>query len=184
MRHGFIKENPIRLVRQGSKRSKVPEILELEEIRALLAAVRLRERSMILMDLGAGLRRGELFGLISSTARLAADSDRQTCRPPRRPVIRRSVHAHDKLGLSKWRVPNSYCAGIIGWFRASPKRGCQERHQGATEEASIIPIAKRSGRRFPLRDQKCNGLFATVDINFRLPVSLESDCTAEVFGRS
>ena len=63
MRQGIINDNPIRLVRQGAKRSRGPENLELEEIRALLAAVQLRERTMILMDLGAGLRRGELFGL-------------------------------------------------------------------------------------------------------------------------
>ena len=176
MRHGFIKENPIRLVRQGSKRSKVPEILELEEIRALLAAVRLRERSMILMDLGAGLRRGELFGLISSTARLAADSDRQTCRPPRRPVIRRSVHAHDKLGLSKWRVPNSYCAGIIGWFRESPKCGCQERHQGSNRGSFHHSDSKTVQRHHVTFELVRSPIHSQVDVGLRYEIGSVMAC--------
>lgn len=64
MRHGFLAHNPITLVRQGSKRRNAPEILTVEEIQRLLAALRPRERTMVLLDAGSGLRRGELFGLM------------------------------------------------------------------------------------------------------------------------
>ncbi len=62
-RCGFMDSNPIHLVRQGCKRRKAPVILDVEEIHALLSALRLRERRMVLLDAGSGIRRGELFGI-------------------------------------------------------------------------------------------------------------------------
>lgn len=50
-------------VRQGSKRERIPEILEIEEMRALLAELALRERVLVFLDMVTGLRRGELTGL-------------------------------------------------------------------------------------------------------------------------
>jgi site-specific recombinase XerD len=55
MRHGFIANNPIQLVRQCSKRRREPEILDLEEIKLLLGGLRLRERAMVLLDMGSGV---------------------------------------------------------------------------------------------------------------------------------
>ena len=116
MRHGFIKENPIRLVRQGSKRSKVPEILELEEIRALLAAVRLRERSMILMDLGAGLRRGELFGLMW----MDIDFEKKIAHV-RRSIVE-TVPGKVKTEVSEKPMPldDYILADLLAWYTATP----------------------------------------------------------------
>jgi hypothetical protein len=62
-RYGFMDSNPIQLVRQGSKRRKAPVVLDVAEIHALLSALRLRERTMVLLDAGSGIRRGELFGI-------------------------------------------------------------------------------------------------------------------------
>jgi len=50
-------------VRQSSKRERIPEILEVEEMRALLAELALRERVLVFLDMATGLRRGELAGL-------------------------------------------------------------------------------------------------------------------------
>ena len=63
MRHEFVEKNPIKLVRQSSKRERVPEVLTVPELAALLESLRLRERVMVLLDTGSGLRHGELFGL-------------------------------------------------------------------------------------------------------------------------
>ena len=63
MRHEWLDKNPITLVRQSAKRESVPEILTVEEIRALLAELELRDRTLVLLDAGTGLRVGELLGL-------------------------------------------------------------------------------------------------------------------------
>lgn len=63
MRHEWYDRNPISLVRQSAKRRRIPDVLEVQEIRLLLAALQPRERILVLLDLGTGLRMGELMGL-------------------------------------------------------------------------------------------------------------------------
>jgi integrase len=63
VRHEWLDKNPITLVRQSAKRESIPEILTVEEIRALLAELELRDRTLVLLDAGTGLRVGELLGL-------------------------------------------------------------------------------------------------------------------------
>jgi integrase len=55
--------NPIRLVRQSAKRRKIPVVLSASEVQQLLDALALRERTLVLLDVGTGLRMSELFGL-------------------------------------------------------------------------------------------------------------------------
>jgi len=55
--------DPISKVRQSAKRERIPDILDIAEIRALLAELKLRERVLVLLAVTTGLRRGELFGL-------------------------------------------------------------------------------------------------------------------------
>jgi integrase len=50
-------------VRVSSKRMSIPDILTIGEMQKLIAAVRLRERVLIFLDMVTGLRRGELAGL-------------------------------------------------------------------------------------------------------------------------
>ena len=56
-------ENPVTLVRQSAKRVRIPDILEIEEIQALFAALTPRERAVVMLDAITGLRRSELLGL-------------------------------------------------------------------------------------------------------------------------
>jgi integrase len=51
-------------VRVSAKRQRTPDILEIAEIQSLLAALEIRERAMVFLDMPSGLRRGELAGLI------------------------------------------------------------------------------------------------------------------------
>jgi len=53
----------MKYVRQSGKRQNIPAILEVEQFQRLFAALKQRERSMVLLDCGTGLRRGELIGL-------------------------------------------------------------------------------------------------------------------------
>jgi integrase len=50
-------------VRVSAKRERTPEILEIQEMQSLIAAVGIRERAMVFLDMPSGLRRGELAGL-------------------------------------------------------------------------------------------------------------------------
>jgi len=50
-------------VRVSAKREHTPDILEIQEMQSLLAALGIRERAMLFLDMPSGLRRGELAGL-------------------------------------------------------------------------------------------------------------------------
>jgi integrase len=47
VRHGICGTNPIRLVRQGAKRKKIPIVLTSDEVRRLMEALPLRERTLV-----------------------------------------------------------------------------------------------------------------------------------------
>jgi integrase len=61
VRHGICDANPIQLVRQGAKRKKIPIVLTSDEVRRLIEALPLRERTLVLMAACTGLRMSELL---------------------------------------------------------------------------------------------------------------------------
>ena len=63
VRHGICDTNPIRLVRQGAKRNKIPIVLTSDEARRLIEALPLREKTLVLLAAGSGLWMSELFAL-------------------------------------------------------------------------------------------------------------------------
>jgi integrase len=69
MRWEFTDRNPIRGltrgagVRQSSKRVSIPDILEVSEMQDILAGLQPRDRTLVLLCMVTGLRRGELAGL-------------------------------------------------------------------------------------------------------------------------
>lgn len=63
IRYEICDDNPIRLVRQSAKRRKIPVTLSAAEVRSLIALLPLRERTLVLLDFGTGLRLSELFAL-------------------------------------------------------------------------------------------------------------------------
>ena len=63
MRYEWTDKNPIKLVRQSAKRERVPDVLELWEVQLLLSKLSVRERTLALLDAGAGLRGSELLAL-------------------------------------------------------------------------------------------------------------------------
>jgi integrase len=50
-------------VRQGSKRERIPDLLEVGEFQNLQSELKVRERIVVWLDMTSGLRRGELAGL-------------------------------------------------------------------------------------------------------------------------
>ena len=69
IRWEFIDRNPITGptrgsgVRQSSKREHIPDILDVDEMQKLFAALQVRERVLTFLAMVTGLRRGELAGL-------------------------------------------------------------------------------------------------------------------------
>jgi integrase len=62
-RHEICDQNPIQWVRQSAKRRTAPDILTSSEVQSLLANLRGRERTLVLLAVTTGLRRSELFAL-------------------------------------------------------------------------------------------------------------------------
>jgi integrase len=63
MRHEICARNPIQLVRQSAKRKKIPSFLSASEVKQLIGVLAIRERTLVLLDVGTGLRMSELFAL-------------------------------------------------------------------------------------------------------------------------
>jgi integrase len=65
IRYEICDRNPIQLVRQSAKRKAVPVVLTPIEVQRLLSVLALRERTLVLVAFGTGLRMSELFALKS-----------------------------------------------------------------------------------------------------------------------
>ena len=63
IRHEICSRNPIQLVRQSAKRKKIPTVLSANDVRTLTHVLPFRERTLVLLDVGTGLRMSELFAL-------------------------------------------------------------------------------------------------------------------------
>jgi integrase len=65
-RYDLFDRNPIQWVRQTAKRRSAPDVLTSNEVQQLLAALKPRERMLVLLDVATGLRQSELFALTIS----------------------------------------------------------------------------------------------------------------------
>src|SRR6267154_114529 len=128
IRHDICGRNPIRLVRQGAKRRKIPAILSVPDIQKLLPALPLRERTLVLLDVGTGLRMSELLALkwrdvnfrtreISVTRSIVFQVvGRCKTEASQKPI---PLDSHLAKALEEWRKQSKYRAGE-DWVFASP----------------------------------------------------------------
>jgi integrase len=63
IRHEICDRNPIQFVRQSAKRTACPVILSASAVQRLIAVLDVRERTLVLLAFGTGLRMSELFAL-------------------------------------------------------------------------------------------------------------------------
>ena len=63
VRWEWLDVNPIRMVRQSAKRTRMPIVLSIEQIAALLRILKEPTRTMVFLAVFTGLRVGELLGL-------------------------------------------------------------------------------------------------------------------------
>lgn len=101
-RHEFTDHNPITLVRQSAKRRTVPVVLLPSEINLLVPSLRDRERTLVLLAAGTGLRMSEGETSTSLESRLASCdllSNRQSARAKQKHPKSRFHSIHVWFGL-------------------------------------------------------------------------------------
>ncbi len=133
-RYDLFDRNPITLVRHSAKRRRIPDVLTVEEAQRLLSVLAVKERAMVLIALGTGLRRSELFALKWKDVDFAAEHISVTrsivnqvvgiCKTEasQKPVPLHSALAH---ALLVWRRQTSY-RKREDWVFAGPQS--QGRH--------------------------------------------------------
>jgi integrase len=152
IRYEWVERNPISLVRQGGKREHVPDILEVDELAALLNALELRERIAVFVDFGTGARRGELQGFKWGDIDFA-----KAILYPKRSIVKQHVgklktEASDKpmplsplliRDLLQWRQETPYANDADYVFASSVKKGKQPLWMAVMMRDHIQPIATK-----------------------------------------
>jgi integrase len=109
-------------VRQSSKREKVPDILEVAEMQAIVAELQLRERVLLFLDMTTGLRRGELAGLKWQ------DIDFENMQIDVNRSVVSQVVGRCKTEASQKPVPMDGCTAQLlqSWLQATPYRNPED----------------------------------------------------------
>jgi integrase len=154
MRWEFFDRNPIKQVRQSAKRTRVPEVLTVEEIGKLLSELPDVWRTAVYVAVTTGLRVSELLGLhwedVDSTLgeiHLSRGFVRRFIGNMKTEASRKPVPMDAKLAamLAHWREICPYNQGK-GFIFASPdKHGKQPYWPTAAMKNHIKPAAVRAG---------------------------------------
>jgi integrase len=154
MRWEFTDRNPITLVRQSAKRQHVPCVLDVEEIRALLAELTGMCRVMVFVAANTGLRVSELLALRWQDCDFAAGEIHLTRGIVRQRETMMKTEASRKpvpldAGLAdvlmQWRAQCAYNQPTDFLFASPEKDGKQPIWPNSAMEKHIRPAAKRAG---------------------------------------
>jgi integrase len=154
IRHEICDRNPIQLVRQSAKRKRIPALLSATEVQQLIAALSLRERTLVLLDFGTGLRMSELFALKWRDINFHANEISVTRSIVMQVVGSCKTEASQKPipldpylaeALQAWRQHTQYRARD-DWVFASPEAGGRRPYWGQCIMRRFIrPTAARIG---------------------------------------
>ena len=117
IRYEWIDHNPISAVRQGGQRLSTPSRLSVDQLSQLIFEVlKPRERIMVLLDFGTGLRRGELSGVKWEDIDFG---ERKFT--PRRSIVKQHVGAV-KTEKSKNSIPldDDLLDELLAWRQETP----------------------------------------------------------------
>ena len=156
IRWEWIKYNPITAVRQSTKRSKVPIVLTIEQIQALLPHLGEPCHTAVLLDVATGLRVGELLGLkwadidfekleINVTRSVV----KQRVGPCKTEASQKPIPLDAELAEHLWsrRLTTRYNQPE-DWVFASPhRRGMQPYWPGALFRVQLKPALEAAGIR-------------------------------------
>ena len=153
-RYDLFDGNPIQWVRQSAKRRSAPNVLTIEEVRHLLAALPPRERILVFLDVSTGLRQSELFGLQWQdidfeigelrVTRSVVGHVVGTCKTE---ASQKAIPLHEDLieALKGWRQQNPYKEAQY-WVFASPNSGGKNPYWGQQlMRRDIRPVAEKLG---------------------------------------
>lgn len=153
IRYGWMTTNPIRAVRQSAKRERTIVPLSAEELQRLFAELGPRERTLVLLDVPTGMRRGEVL----ATKWCDIDFDKKTLNirksiwqqhvgPVKTDESEKLMPLDDEMiaDLLRWRSETPY-AGDQDWIFASERmKGRQPLWPEAIERNYIRPAAERA----------------------------------------
>ncbi len=154
IRHEQIERNPISKVGQGGMRRATPTRLDVKQLRRLLEGLPRRERLMVLLDFGTGLRRGELSGLKWEDI----DFEQKEVTPKRSVVnqnvgdvktdaSKKSIPLDEDLleELLMWRAETPYAADNDYVFASAKMKGKQPYWMSRIMQHNIKPVAANLG---------------------------------------
>jgi len=154
IRWEWIRHNPITAVRQSAKRSKIPTVLAIEQIQALLGHLEEPCRTMVLLDAATGLRVGELLGLKWADVdfekleiNITRSVVKQRIGPCKTEASQKPIPLDAELGeqVWNWRLKTPYNRPE-DWVFASPhKRGTQPYFPGSLFRAHLQPALRAAG---------------------------------------
>ena len=146
-------------VRQSSKRVSIPDILEVSEMRAIVAKLQLRERVLLFLAMVTGLRRGEFTGiqwgdidfanLLIDVRRSVVDQVVGRCKTEasQKPVPIDEFTAQDLLAwyrVTSYREPGDWVF-TSNSHRAGKKRGKQPLWLQSIMRYHIEPVIRELG---------------------------------------
>jgi len=151
IRWEWVRHNPITSVRQSAKRSKVPTVLSIEQIQALLEHLEEPCRTMVLLDAATGLRVGELLGLKWADVdfekleiNVTRSVVKQRIGPCKTEASQKPIPLDAELGeqVLNWRLKSPYNRPE-DWVFASPhKRGKQPYWPGSLFPVHVQPALR------------------------------------------
>jgi integrase len=151
-RHEWFDKNPMSLVRQSAKREKLPDVLELEELKKLLAELEDPARLLVFLTAATGLRVSEALGLKWSDVDFSAGELQLTRAVVHQHVGDMKTEASQKPvpidgallnALVDWRKRTSY-REFGDWVFASPDMGGKQPYWPETLlKCHVQPAARR-----------------------------------------
>ena len=151
-RHEWSDKNPMSLVRQSAKREKLPDVLELEELKKLLAELQGPARLLVFLTAATGLRISEALGLKWSDVDFSAGELRLTRAVVHQHVGDMKTEASQKPvpidgtllnALADWSGRAPY-REVGDWVFASPDMGGKQPYWPETLlKCHVQPAAKR-----------------------------------------